>query len=194
MKKLLISGFEPFGGESINPSWEAVSMLPIEINGYQLTKLCLPVVFGEAAKKLIDVADEIGPDVILCIGQAGGREAITPELVAINLRYAKISDNEGNKPMDEEIISGGDKAYFSTIPVRRIADALASSGIRGSVSYSAGAYVCNDLLYTLLSKYNGSEKRVGFIHVPYSASQGKQPSMELCDIIRGLVIAIENLD
>ena len=194
MKKLLISGFEPFGGESINPSWEAVSMLPIEINGYQLTKLRLPVVFGEAAKKLIDVADEIGPDVILCIGQAGGRAAITPELVAINLRYAKNPDNKGNMPMDEEIISGGDKAYFSTIPVRRIADALASSGIRGSVSYSAGAYVCNDLLYTLLSKYNGSETRVGFIHVPYSASQGKQPSMELCDIIRGLVIAIENLD
>ena len=194
MKKLLISGFEPFGGESINPSWEAVSMLPIEINGYQLTKLCLPVVFGEAAKKLIDVADEIGPDVILCIGQAGGREAITPELVAINLRYAKISDNEGNKPMDEEIIDGGDKAYFSTIPVRRIADALASSGIRGSVSYSAGAYVCNDLLYTLLSKYNGSETRVGFIHVPYSTSQGKQPSMELDEIVRGIVISIENLD
>ena len=194
MKKLLISGFEPFGGESINPSWEAVSMLPIEINGYQLTKLRLPVVFGEAAKKLIDVADEIGPDVILCIGQAGGREAITPELVAINLRYAKNPDNKGNMPMDEEIISGGDKAYFSTIPVRRIADALASSGIRGSVSYSAGAYVCNDLLYTLLSKYNGSETRVGFIHVPYSASQGKQPSMELDEIVRGIVIAIENLD
>lgn len=194
MKKLLISGFEPFGGESINPSWEAVSMLPIEINGYQLTKLRLPVVFGEAAKKLIDVADEIGPDVILCIGQAGGREAITPELVAINLRYAKNPDNKGNMPMDEEIIDGGDKAYFSTIPVRRIADALASSGIRGSVSYSAGAYVCNDLLYTLLSKYNGSETRGGFIHVPYSASQGKQPSMELDEIVRGIVISIENLD
>lgn len=194
MKKLLISGFEPFGGESINPSWEAVSMLPIEINGYQLTKLRLPVVFGEASEKLMDVAEKIRPDVIICIGQAGGREAITPELVAINLRYAKNPDNKGNMPMDEEIISGGDRAYFSTVPVRRIADALASSGIRGSVSYSAGAYVCNDLLYTLLSKYNGSETRVGFIHVPYSSSQGKQPSMELCDIIRGLVIAIENLD
>ena len=96
--------------------------------------------------------------------------------------------------MDEEIIDGGDRAYFSTVPVRRIADALASSGIRGSVSYSAGAYVCNDLLYTLLSKYNGSETRVGFIHVPYSASQGKQPSMELDEIVRGIVIAIENLD
>lgn len=194
MKKLLISGFEPFGGESINPSWEAVSMLPIEINGYQLTKLCLPVVFGEASEKLMDVAEKIRPDVIICIGQAGGREAITPELVAINLRYAKNPDNKGNMPMDEEIISGGDKAYFSTIPVRRIADALASSGIRGSVSYSAGAYVCNDLLYTLLSKYNGSETRVGFIHVPYSASQGKQPSMELDEIVRGIVISIENLD
>ena len=194
MKKLLISGFEPFGGESINPSWEAVSMLPIEINGYQLTKLCLPVVFGEASEKLMDVAEKIRPDVILCIGQAGGREAITPELVAINLRYAKNPDNKGNMPMDEEIIDGGDRAYFSTVPVRRIADALASSGIRGSVSYSAGAYVCNDLLYTLLSKYNGSETRVGFIHVPYSASQGKQPSMELDEIVRGIVIAIENLD
>ena len=103
MKKLLITGFEPFGGETINPSWKAVKALPDEINGYELTKICLPVVFGEAAEHLIRTADELVPDVILCIGQAGGRNAVTPELVAINLRHATIPDNGGNQPKDEQI-------------------------------------------------------------------------------------------
>ena len=111
MKKLLITGFEPFGGEKINPSWEAVSRLSLEINGYLLTKLLIPVVFGEGAQKVIEKADEISPDVIICVGQAGGRQAITPELVAINLRHASISDNCGYQPKDEPIIAGGDTAY-----------------------------------------------------------------------------------
>ena len=193
MKKLLITGFEPFGGERINPSWEAVSRLPDTVNGYSLTKLCLPVVFGEAAEKVKNVAGELSPEVILCIGQAGGRAAITPELVGINLRHASIPDNKRNIPVDEPIIEGGDVAYFSTLPMRAIAKEINGAGISSQLSYSAGAYVCNDLLYTLLANYQGTETRIGFIHIPYCKEQNKEPSMELEKIIEGLKIAIEAL-
>lgn len=194
MKKLLITGFEPFDGEKTNPSWDAVAMLPEKIGGYTLTKMCVPVVFGEAAREVISKAQELDPDAILCIGQAGGRAAITPELVGINLRHARIPDNNGNHPIDEEIICGGDAAYFSTLSVRRIAEAIKAQGIPAELSYSAGAYVCNDLLYTLLHEYKNSTTRVAFIHVPYSSDQSKEPSMSISDIIKGLVIAVENLD
>lgn len=194
MKKLLITGFEPFGGETVNPSWEAVDRLPAEIGGYTLTKLRLPVVFGEAANAVLRAAEEVDCDVILCIGQAGGRQAITPELVGINLRHASIPDNKGNRPKDQPILPQGDVAYFSTLPVRQMADAISNEGIPSQVSYSAGAYVCNDLLYTLLAHFQGSGTRVGFIHIPYSTEQGKEPSMDLDQMIRGLTVAIRNMD
>lgn len=194
MKSLLITGFEPFGGEVINPSWEAVHRLPDEINGYSLTKLLLPVEFGSAADKALEIADRISPDVIICVGQAGGRGEITPELVAINLRYAKIPDNSGNQPIDEPIIVGGDNALFSTIPARKIAEAIEAFGIPSQLSYSAGSYVCNDLLYTLLMHFKGSKTRVGFIHIPYCTEQGKEPYMSLESIVDGLKNAINNLD
>jgi pyroglutamyl-peptidase len=194
MKKLLITGFEPFGGEEINPSWEAVVRLADEINGYRLTKLRIPVVFGEAADMVIRAAEEISPDAILCIGQAGGRNAITPEFVGINLRYGSIPDNKGYQPKDEPIVSGGDAACFSTLPVRRMAAAINVAGVSSQVSYSAGAYVCNDVLYTLLSHYKESATRVGFIHIPYSTEQNKAPSMDINLIVKGLTAAIENID
>ncbi|MBO7196568.1 MAG: pyroglutamyl-peptidase I [Clostridia bacterium] len=194
MKRLLITGFEPFGGEQINPSWEAVCRLPSEINGYSLTKLLLPVVFGEAAETVIKAAAKIHPDVILCIGQAGGRNAITPELVGINLRHADIPDNSGYQPKDESISMDGSAAYFSTLPVRRISEAISAMGVPSQVSYSAGAYVCNDLLYTLLSHFSGSNIRVGFIHIPYCTDQDKQPSMDINSIVSGLIAAIECID
>ncbi len=194
MKSLLITGFEPFGEEKINPSWEAVCRLDGEIGGYKIHKLLLPVVFGEAARRVTEAAEELRPDVIISVGQAGGRGAITPELVGINLRYAKIPDNNGNTPEDEPIIWGGDDAYFSTLPVRKMREAIEAEGIPSEVSYSAGAYVCNDLLYTLLSHFRGSEVRVGFIHIPYCAEQGKEPSMKIEDIVRGISAAIESID
>ncbi len=194
MKKLLITGFEPFGGEIINPSWEAVFRLPSEINGYALTKLSVPVVFGAGAQKIINTAKEVNPDVILCIGQAGGRDAVTPELVGINLRYASIPDNNGNQPIDETIISNGENAYFSTLPVRKISEAIKNVGIPSRVSYSAGAYVCNDVIYTLLDNYKNTKTRVGFIHVPYSNEQNKEPSMDMEQIVCALITAIENID
>ena len=221
MKKLLITGFAPFGGEEINPSWEAVRALPERILEYELTKLRLPVVFGEAAKIAIAEAEKIRADVVLCIGQAGGRAEVCPELVGINLKNASIPDNEGNQPGDEPIAEGGDCAYFSTLPVRKIADAISAAGIPSRLSYSAGAYVCNELLYSLLAHFEGGENRqnagenakenggenangnggengrkvrAGFIHVPYIPEQGKTPSMSLDTIKTALKIAIENLD
>ena len=194
MKKLLITGFEPFGGETINPSWEAVLRLPSEIKGYLLTKLRIPVTFGEAAQAVIKTAGEISPDVILCIGQAGGRDAVTPELVGINLRHASIPDNSGYQPKDEPIVKDGDAAYFSTLPVRKLADVINAEGVPSRVSYSAGAYVCNDVIYTLLSHYSGSTTRVGFIHIPYSSEQNKEPSMDIEQMVKALMVAIENID
>ena len=191
MKRLLITGFEAFGGETINPSWEAVARLPETIGGYSLTKLRLPVVFGEAASIAISAAGEGNFDAVLCIGQAGGRSAITPELVGINLRHATIPDNNGNQPKDDPIAEGGSAAYFSTLPVREMSEAIKAVGLPSAVSYSAGAYVCNDLLYSLLSHFEESGTRAAFIHIPYSTEQGKQPSMELEDIVRGLIAAIE---
>jgi len=194
MKKLLITGFEPFGGESVNPSWEAVCRLPGEVGGYALTRLCLPVVFGEAAATVMRTAETLCPDVILCIGQAGGRAAITPELVGINLRHAALPDNAGNQPKDEPIIPGGDCAYFSTLPVRKMAEAISAVGVQAQVSYSAGTYVCNDLLYTLLSHFRDSETRVGFIHIPYCTAQNKTPAMEPEQMVRGLAAAIAAME
>jgi pyroglutamyl-peptidase len=194
MKKLLITGFEPFGGEAINPSWEAVSRLPEEINGYSLVKLRIPVVFGKAAEMVIKNANEISPDAIICVGQAAGRGAITPEFVGINLRHASIPDNDGYQPKDERIIRGGADAHFSTLPVRKISEAIKDVGIASQVSYSAGAYVCNDVLYTLLSHFQNEKTRVGFIHIPYCKEQNKEPSMDINDIIKGLTVAIESLD
>ena len=194
MQKILITGFEPFGGETINPSWEAVKSLPEVISEYSLTKLLLPVVFGEAASLALKTAEEINPDFILCIGQAGGRAEVTPELVAINLRHASIPDNNGNQPKDEPIKAGTPAAYFSTISARKIADAINAAGVPSKLSYSAGAYVCNDLLYTLLSHYENSNTKVGFIHIPYSTEQEKSPSMDMPDIIKALTVAIENLE
>ena len=157
MKKLLITGFAPFGGEEINPSWEAVRALPDKIGEYELTKLCLPVVFGEAAKIAIAEAEKIRADVVLSIGQAGGREAVTPELLGINLKNATIPDNEGNQPKDEPIISGGAAAYFSSLPARKMSEAISAAGIPSRLSYSAGAYVCNELLYSLLRHFDCGE-------------------------------------
>ena len=194
MKRLLITGFEPFGGEAINPSWDAVCKLPDKIAEFALTKILVPVVFGESSKKIIELADDLKFDAILCIGQAGGRTAITPELVGINLRHASIPDNAGNLPLDEEIVCGGDKAYFSTLPARKMVEAILKENIPSNLSYSAGAYVCNDVFYTLLHHYCGTATKVGFIHVPYSKEQNKEPYLEIEQIIKGIILAIESID
>ena len=125
MKHLLITGFDPFGGECMNPSWEAVSRLPDVIGDYRLTKLQIPTVFGLAAERVLAAAQADNPDVILCVGQAGGRDAVTPERIAINCMDARITDNAGNQPREVPVVHGGADGMFSTVPVRSMADACA---------------------------------------------------------------------
>lgn len=192
MKKLLITGFDPFGGESINPAWEAVRLLPDVIRDFELVKLEIPTVFGAAAQVVIDKAEEIHPDAIISVGQAGGRAAITPEMVGINLRYASIPDNMGALPCDIPIAEGGPAAYFSTLPVRAMAKAICDAGLPGAVSYSAGSFVCNDVLYSLLHRFDEAAVRAGFIHVPFLPEQTvDKPSLPLEQTAAALRAAIE---
>lgn len=192
MKKLLITGFDPFGGESINPAWEAVRLLPDVIRDFELVKLEIPTVFGAAAQVVIDKAEEIHPDAIISVGQAGGRAAVTPEMVGINLRYASIPDNMGALPCDIPIAEGSPAAYFSTLPVRAMAKAICDAGLPGAVSYSAGSFVCNDVLYSLLHRFDGTAVRAGFIHVPFLPEQtADKPSLPLDKTIAALCAAIE---
>lgn len=192
MKKLLITGFDPFGGESINPAWEAVRLLPDVIRDFELVKLEIPTVFGAAAQVVIDKAEEIHPDAIISVGQAGGRAAVTPEMVGINLRYASIPDNMGALPCDIPIAEGGPAAYFSTLPVRAMAKAICDAGLPGAVSYSAGSFVCNDVLYSLLHHFDKAAVRAGFIHVPFLPEQtADKPSLPLEQTAAALRAAIE---
>lgn len=193
MKKLLITGFDPFGGESVNPAWEAVSRLPDIIGEYMLCKLQIPTVFALAAQAVLEQARLFPPDVILCIGQAGGRSAVTPERIAINLAQARIPDNRGNQPEGQPVIGGGPDGIFATVPVEAMVAAIQEAGLPGSVSNSAGTFVCNDTLYRLLHHFAGSQTRVGFVHVPYLPEQGT-PSLPLQDTMSALVQAIRALD
>ena len=188
-KRLLITGFDPFGGENINPAWEAVKALPEQIGEFTLRKLQIPTIFGLAAQQVLETAEEFRPHVILCVGQAGGRAAVTPERIAVNIRDAKIPDNAGNRPEGEPVDAQGPAAYFSTLPVKAMADAIQAAGLPGQVSNSAGAFVCNDTLYLLLHHYAGTDTRVGFVHVPWLPQQGS-PSLPLDDTVRALTAAI----
>ena len=189
MKKLLITGFDPFGGESINPSWEAVRLLPKVIGDYELCKLQIPTIFGLAAETVLQKARQIRPDVIICVGQAGGRAAVTPERIGINVRDARIADNAGISPKDERIISHGADGYFSTLPLKAMIDAVTDAGLPAAVSNTAGTFVCNDVLYSLLHHYQGTAVRCGFIHVPFLPQQGS-PSLPLEDTAKALEAAI----
>lgn len=190
MRRLLITGFDPFGGQHINPSWAAVSALPDRVGDFVLHKLPIPTVFGRAAQAVLEAADSFCPDVILCVGQAGGRDAVTPERIAVNIRDARIPDNQGNQPRGEFVIPEGPAAYFATVPVAQMAQTIRDAGIPAAVSNSAGAFVCNDVLYTLLHRYHGTDVRVGFIHVPYLPEQGS-PSLPLERVITALTAAIQ---
>ena len=194
-KRLLITGFVPFGGQPVNPSWEAVRRLPNEIGDYTLTKLRIPTMFGAAAQAVLETAQSVQPDVILSIGQAGGRSAVTPEVVGLNLREAGIPDNAGNQPSARPVVEGAPAAYFATVPVREMVRAINAAGLPGALSYSAGVYVCNDVLYTLLHHFDGTPTRVGFIHVPFLPEQAQngQLSLTLDQMTRALECAIQAL-
>lgn len=203
---VLVTGFDPFGGESVNPAYEAVRRLPnhwmtptAESISIHLIKCELPTVFGDSIRVLIETISREAPDVIICVGQAGGRFGITPERVAINMDDARIPDNSGRQPIDIPIEPEGPPAYFSTLPIKAITQALVTNGIPASVSNSAGTYVCNHIFYGLMHSLNTRFKhngcRGGFIHVPYIESQAASkpgtPSMCLDSLVKGLTIAIE---
>ena len=179
--KILITGFQPFGGQSVNPAWEAVKKLPDVLGDKVLWKLEIPVTFGGAFDAVEAKAAEIDPDVILCVGQAGGRDAVTPERIAVNLQDASIPDNAGNQPVDLPVVADGANA---------LAAAARALDIPCRLSCTAGTYVCNDVFYRLLHRYRDTEKRVGFVHVPFLPEQGS-PNLPLDSIVRALQAMLE---
>lgn len=198
--RILFTGFDPFGGEKINPAGEAVKMMKNEIQGAEILKLEVPTVFGKAGEVLKKAVEQYRPDAVVCVGQAGGRAAITPEMITVNIMDARIPDNAGNKPCHELIIKEGREAYFSSLPVKDIEKNLNDNGIPSAVSYHAGTFVCNYLMYSLMNLIDTKypNMRGGFVHVPYSTEQVKNretpmPSMELNEITRGLEIIAETL-
>ena len=198
--QILLTGFEPFGGESINPSYEALTALPDRMEGISLIKAILPVSFARSGPALETLLADYHPDMVLCVGQAGGYAGITLERVAINLRDATMPDNDGLQPVDEPVVSGGPAAYFSTLPVKTMASVLKENGIPASVSYSAGTYVCNNVMYTLLHLIQTRNLPIqgGFLHVPFSMEQAADkspntPSMALSQMTRALELLICSL-
>ena len=168
---LLLTCFEPFGGETSNASAQAAALLPERIGPWRIVKCRLPVVFGLAGERCLALIDALRPDAVLMLGQAAGREAVTPELVARNQRWARIPDNAGNEPKGEPVISGGEDALFAVLPVRAMTEAIRTAGLPAFLSADAGRYVCNDLYYTVLHALRApafSEKPIpaAFLHVP----------------------------
>ncbi|CAI0982702.1 pyroglutamyl-peptidase I [Serratia quinivorans] len=196
MQKVLITGFEPFGGERVNPSWEVVKQLnDMELAGARIIARQLPCVFGSALEALNAAIDEVQPVMVLAIGQAGGRTDITIERVAINVDDARIPDNQGQQPIDEPIVESGPAAYFSTLPIKAIVDSMREAGIPASVSQTAGTYVCNHVMYGLLHRLNSQQAiKGGFIHIPYlpeqAAAHPGAPSMAATTVLFALELAI----
>lgn len=193
--KILVTGFDPFGGEPTNPAIESVKRIDDNIEGAEIIKLEIPTVFHKAADVVEEKIKEIKPDVILSVGQAGGRYGITVERVAINEDDARIEDNEGNQPIDVKIREDGAPAYFATLPIKAMVEEIKKENIPASVSNSAGTFVCNHIMYQdlyLAEKYGNI--KAGFIHVPFLTEQvvdkKDTASMSLEDIVRGLNAAI----
>lgn len=189
MKRLLITGFDPFGDNAVNPSWLAVEQLPEQVGEFALRKIMLPTVFGEATRTVLEEAAAWEPDVILCIGLAAGRSAVTPERIGVNIRDARIADNAGNQPVGAFVVPGGPAAYFATVPVEKMAQSIRDTGVAGAVSNTAGTFVCNDTLYALLHHYDGTATRVGFIHIPALPEQSPV-GLPLAQIVTALTAAI----
>ena len=195
--KVLVTGFDPFGGEPINPAIESVKRLPDNIAGAEIIKLEIPTVRKKSLEKIEKAINEHNPDVILSIGQAGGRFDISIERIGINLDDFRIPDNEGNQIIDEPIFPDGENSYFVKLPVKAMVQNVQKNNIPASVSYTAGTFVCNHVLYGVLylieKKYKG--KKSGFIHIPFLPQQvvdkRNTPSMELNTIVKGLTAAIE---
>ncbi len=195
--KILLTGFDPFAGDDVNPSWEAVRLLPDRLDDTTIYKERIPVVFGAAAVAVEQAVGMYRPDAVICVGLSEGRPKISVEKVAINYRYASIPDNSGAAPQETPVIPDGPAAYFATIPVEKIAQAMRTAGIPAAVSYSAGTYVCNDTFYLLMHMIGSRCPHIlgGFIHVPCIPRQAAHkpsgtPSMALSMIRDALMTAV----
>lgn len=196
--KILITAFDPFGGEKVNPALEAVKLMKDTIAGAQIVKLEIPTVFNKSIDLVVKTIDEVHPDVVLNVGQAGGRFEVTPERVAINVDDARIKDNEGNQPIDQPIAKDGAPAYFATLPVKAMVQAIKEVELPSSLSNSAGTFVCNHIMYGTLHHIakNHLNIRAGFIHVPFIPEQvvgrpAPAPSLSTADIVRALEAAVK---
>lgn len=193
---MLVTGFAPFGGETVNPSWLVAESLPATIEGARIVKCLVPTEFRRAISTLAEAIEDQRPAIVLCLGQAGGRFCLSLERIGINVDDAAIPDNAGAQPIDEPIARPGPAAYFATVPVKAMADAMRAAGVPAEVSSSAGTFVCNHLLYGVLHYLaaQGLATRAGFIHVPYCEAQvldkpGK-PAMAIETMTRGVAAAI----
>ena len=193
--KILMTGFQPFGGESVNPSHEAVRLMPNTVCGCEIVKMELPVEYARAAELTADAIDEVQPEIVIMTGQAGGRAGISPEAIAINFADTSAADNAGVVHTGDRIDADAVSAYFSTLPFIDIVNELRSRGVTAYLSNSAGAYVCNDLMFRVLhylvSVGKSDDVLCGFVHVPYADEQGKTPCMSISEMARGLEICAE---
>ena len=193
---VLVTGFEPFGGERINPSWEIVRALPDLIGGHRLEKLLVPTEFGRSIRVTTAAIARLKPEMVLCIGEAGGRSRMSVERVAINVNDARIADNAGKRPADERIRRGAPDAHFCTLPIKAMVAAITKAGIPAEVSNSAGTFVCNHLIYGVLDHIatKALAVRAGFMHVPYVEAQVLDkpgtPAMALASMVEGAKAAI----
>ena len=194
--KILVTGVDPFGSDKINPAIEAVKKLPDTIKGAKIIKLEIPTVFNKSAQVVHQAIVKEQPDYVLNVDQAGGRSALTPERVAININDGRIPDNDGYQPLDEPIQPDGDTAYFTQLPIKPMAKAIRAAGLPAIVSNTAGTYVCNHIFYQVqyMRTKEFPKLKAGFIHIPFLPEQvitrPNQPSMALADIIKGLTAAI----
>jgi pyroglutamyl-peptidase len=191
---VLLTGFEPFGGQPVNPSWQAVQALHGEtVAGCTIVGAQVPTIFGQALPALRANLRQHRPTLVLCVGQAGGRGALSLERVAINVNDARIRDNAGEQPIDTPVVAGGPVGYFTSLPIKAMLQALLDAGVRAEVSQTAGTFVCNHVFYGLMHELAQAQwqgVRGGMVHVPWLPEQG-QPSMPLAQLVQGLRICVE---
>jgi pyroglutamyl-peptidase len=194
--KALVTGFEPFGGDRANPSFEALKRLPSRFGTLDIATRSLPVIYGAALPALRQAIAETAPDIVLCTGLAGGRSELSLERVAINIDDARIPDNGGNQPIDTPVVAGAPAAYFATLPIKAAIRALREAGLPAAVSNSAGTFLCNHVFFALMHEAAIADGRFrgGFLHVPFLPSQAAKvpgaPSMALEQIVEGIEIII----
>ena len=190
---ILLTGFEPFGKATLNPSGEIIK----QISGENIVTAILPVAYAQSAERLLQLIAEHNPDVVICLGQAEGRTQITPERIAINLDDARLADNQGVIRNDVPIIAGGPVAYESTLPIKEIVKAINDAGVPAAVSLSAGAFLCNHVFYLAQDYFKGTNVRSGFVHVPLMDEQGPEfpglPTMPLDQMVKAIRTMLEVL-